>query len=89
MEPAVLEKYNFTSGSAKGCGFELAWEAKSIHNQEIGKGLKAAFAPHTSRKSLVISYTAKTDVQLYNDTGNQLATVNSSGRVSALLHLTS
>ncbi len=58
---------------------ELAWEAKSIHGLEVGQGLRAAFAPHSSRKSLVISYTAKTDVQLFNDSGTQLAMVNSSG----------
>ena len=81
MEPAVIEKYNFTAGSAKGSGFTLAWEAKSIHGQETGKGLRAAFTPHSSRKSLVISYTAKTDVQVFSDTGSQLAAVNISGRV--------
>ena len=81
MEPAILETYNFTPASAKGSGFELAWEAKSIHGQEAGKGLRAAFAPHSSKKSLVLSYTAKTDVQIFSNTGSQLAGVNISGRV--------
>ena len=81
MEAAVLEKYHFTAAATKGGGFELAWEAKSIHGHEAGKGLRAAFAPHSSRKSLVISYAAKTDVQLFNDAGSQLAAVNISGRV--------
>ena len=79
MDLAVLEKYEIASNSGKGNAFNLAWEAKNIHGKESAKGLRAAFNPHTSQKSLAISYSAQADLQLFDHNGTQLATINSAG----------
>lgn len=76
----MLEKYTYDSGPAKGNAnaFVLAWEKKGVHGKEVGKGIRAAFRPHT-QKSLALSYDEKTDVQLFSHEGTTLAAVNSSG----------
>lgn len=77
--PAVLEKYSFNSDSSKGDPFSLLWEVKGVHGNKAGKGVRAGLNPHTSQKSLAMTFDSKDDMRLFDHDGSQLAAVSSSG----------
>jgi hypothetical protein len=78
LDSAVLEMYKYEAGTSRGDAFPLAWDAKGVHGREPGKGLQGGV--NSRGQSLAISYSSQTDLQLFNHSGVQLASVNSSGK---------
>lgn len=77
IDLAVLEKYELASSTGRGDPFSLVWELKDVHGKEAGKGLRAA--SNIRGRSIALSYTSKSDLQLLSHSGSHLASVNSSG----------